>query len=303
MSILVGNTYARNTTDTGLPVSGVTIFMLSWQCYSALGPCRGTLPGSGWTIQLNLSGLPAVTVIKRLEDLVATIPLNVSFLVCSPNVVIETREIRHDGHGRLTVMEHSYTPKQGNLDPGQTAVMFFNALQELGTYAGPQSVYESFGSESQANLLFGFRNAPEVGSNLTLSPLPAADVTENYALLLQSATKAFLDGTLSTAYVPARIPVERLIFVTSLPQVIASTILFGLLLGISIFSHFRRTTPQFTLFSIAAALDGSEIPSIFAKAKRCADPKSREEDMVAPIGRQMVVLEKSELESNVLHLQ
>lgn len=265
------------------------VFMLS-QC---VGNC------SGGPLNLDLSGLPTVPLTQFNST------YNVAFLVCSPNVVVETREIRNDGHGRLTVMGTSYTPKQGNLHPGQTAVMFSNALGKFDTNAGPQSAVAALGSESQAILLFGASAANFSGSYVdppSLRPLPGANISENYARMLQSATKTYLHGAFSTAYVPGRLSVQQLIFASSLPQVIASTVLFIILSGISILSHFRRTTPRFTLFSVAAALDGSEIPSQFAKAKSCANPKSREVDMVAPIGRKVVTLRESDIENGVLHL-
>ncbi|KAJ3481629.1 hypothetical protein NLI96_g7530 [Meripilus lineatus] len=288
-----------NTTDTGYPSNGAMVFALS-RCISDSDRCKGSQ--SSASPNLDLSGLPVANLTKNPLGRPIIEPdeisvYNVAFLVCSPNIVIETREVRNDGHGQLTVMETSYTPKQGNLHPGQTSVMFSTALRELGKSGGPSN--SMFHTESLAILLFGPTVMTQEPSNHSFHPLPAADITELYTRMLHSATKAYLDGSFSTAYVPGRVSVKRLVFVSSLPQVIASTILFVLLLGILILSHFRRTTPQFTLSSVAAALDGSEIPSTFAKVKRSADPKTREEEM----GQKRVVLVKSDLGSDVLQLQ
>ncbi|KAJ3481627.1 hypothetical protein NLI96_g7532 [Meripilus lineatus] len=289
---IVSASEVYNTTDAGYPANGATVFLLS-----------GCIDGCRYDTQYNwdLSGLPVVQVADT--DFHNNSTYNVSFLVCSPNVVIETREIRNDGHGRLTVMETPYTPRQGNLHPGQTSVMFSTALGMLDMGGGPSSILNS---EAQTILLLG-PTATNISGSFhdppTLRPLPEADIAEIYAHMLHSATKVYLDGTFSTAYVPGRIWVERVVFASSLPQLIASTILLVILSGILILSHFRKTTPQFTLFSVAAALHGSEIPSTFAKAKRWADPKSREAEMVAPMGRKRIVLGKTEMENDVLCLQ
>lgn len=184
--------------------------------------------------------------------------------------------------------------------------MLTYALNKLDTNAGPRSAAPDFGSESQATLLFGQGAANWTGSyfdppSIRLQPL--SNISDTYARMLQSASKVFLGGAISTAYVPGRLSIEQLIFASSLSRVIVSTLLFVVLCTIVAVAHFRKNSPRFTLFSVAAALDGSEIPATFAQVNSDADRKAREIEMVAPMGWKMVTLKKSEiLHRDVLHL-
>lgn len=289
-SITVATGYLSNTTDTGYMATGAMAWLLA--------QCATNCPNIS-ELNFDLSGFQTVTVTRNITD------YHLAFLVCTPNAVIETREVRNDGHGRLTVLDTSYTPNQGNLNPGQVNVMLSNALNKIDSDAGPESPSLAFGSESQAILLFGpgaENFSSTFGDPGLFRPLPAANISETYARMIHSASKVFLNGAISSVYVPGRLSDEQLVFASSLPLVIASTVLFVLLTVIVAVAHFRKNIPRFTLFSIAAALDRSEIPATLAQAKSDAKPNAREIEMVAPMGWKMVTLNKSELDRDVLHL-
>lgn len=274
-----------NTSDQGQIASGAMMWTLS-RCVET---CQSFV-----SVDINLSGLPTLRVThanfnRSLPDMV----YDMAFLICSPNAVYETREVRNDGHGRLTVLDKSYSLRQGNLDPTQTNIMFSTAMSKLGKTAGPVS-QNSFvlGAESQSVLIFG-PNATNLtdtsfnGPATILQPAPLDNVTASYSRMLQSASKVFLSGSISKAYVPGRFSTEQVIFTSSLPQVIVSTILFTLLCIVAVMTHFRRTIPQFTLFSVAASLDGSDVPRVLGQV-RSDYPNVREPDMVATLGGRLV---------------
>ena len=67
---------------------------------------------------------------------------------------------------------------------------------------------------------------------------------------------------------PGRVADVQQIFVSSLPHVIASTILIFLLLVMAVAAYFRPGRGyQFNLTNVAAALADSEVPQIVKKAK------------------------------------
>ena len=48
---------------------------------------------------------------------------DISFLVCTPSLSLETREVRTDIQGRIKIMPDSGLPRQGNLDPIQSRLL------------------------------------------------------------------------------------------------------------------------------------------------------------------------------------
>ncbi|TCD68236.1 hypothetical protein EIP91_011305 [Steccherinum ochraceum] len=287
-----------NLTDQGLLASGAMLITLA-QCTSG---CAGFDQ-----FVFDLSGLPVVNVTKHNSN--ASLPdmtFDLSFLICDPHIDLETREVRNDGHGMLTVGDVNYPVRQGNLDPTQTNLLFSNILSRISDGAGPAvAQIPTLGSEGLAVLLFG-PNATNVTRDdlhsLTVKPAPIANITDTYTHMLQSASKIFFNGAISTAYVPARLSTQQIVFTSSLPQVIVSTILFVLLCAIAGAAHFRNEIPKFSLFSVASSLDGSDVPRTLGQVRNDADPRTRESDMLASLGRRSVVAGMGE-SGPVLHLQ
>lgn len=212
--------------------------------------------------------------------------------MCSPHPTIETREVRSDNQGILTVFQDDKThTKQENLKSAQTALMLSFAMSEFKSKAGPD--FLSFGSKA---LLFGYDQISNVNTSLefqgvyTLTPLQQNAIADSYVRVLQSITKVYMSGTFGTTYVPGRLSRPAVVFRSSigsyspfalklsthtwcpLPGALgASTALFSLLTLLLLVANFRSGQgEQFTLSSIAAALNKSDIPSQFAQIKQDA---------------------------------
>ena len=74
--------------------------------------------------------------------------------------------------------------------------------------------------------------------------------------------RSFLSGGLASAYVPGRVQTPTLVFTSSLPHVIVSTVLFALLALFINLCYLRADTEQFTLLSVAATLAHSDVPNV-----------------------------------------
>ncbi|KAH8099629.1 hypothetical protein BXZ70DRAFT_942665 [Cristinia sonorae] len=247
------------------------------------------------------------------ESLIFT---DVAFLLCQPNAVIDTREVLHDGHGNLTVLDTSY-PRQGNLNETQTKVLLSNILRQLSSAGGPAITVGSsaLGSESQVSLFFG-RNVTATAGKIRLPAqikfpppppplglLPIENITETYARMVQSAAKVLLDGAFSVDNVPARVLTEQVTFSSSVPHMIVSTVLVAVSLVVVVVSHFRKSKPSFTLFNIAASLEGSEIPRMAGRVREEAGLNARESDMVKMLGKKAVIVGSKGDGGVVLNLQ
>jgi hypothetical protein len=147
---------------------------------------------------VDFTGLPIITF-QMIDQ-----TWSVAILACVPNITIETREVRSGGDGVLNVQPRPIGGKlltrQGNLHPVQTTSLFSIATLSLstdgGTLTGDQVQYSSFGSQVQADLLFGkdqFSALPGLdapyGTNVTLSLAPLGNITEGYTQIIQSAAK------------------------------------------------------------------------------------------------------------------
>ncbi|KAH8102893.1 hypothetical protein BXZ70DRAFT_757390 [Cristinia sonorae] len=291
-----------NITDKDAILSGTSVWVVAL--------CRSGCESLS-RVNINVPGIPTIPVTQHNRN--ASLPdtvFDMAFLICNPNTDIETREVRNDGRGILTVFDTNYPIRQGNLHPIQTNLMLSNVLSQLSDSGGPSvpGAYQ-LQSEAEARLIFG-DNVPNLdslpefasGSVLTISPAPIENITEAYTRMLRSTSKLILSGVLSTAYVPGRLNNPQLIFTSSLPQVIISTILFVALCAMAAVSHFRKEIPKFTLFSVAASLDGSNVPQVMGQIRGDAGPKAREPDMVATLGGRSVVGYEGD-GGVVLHLQ
>lgn len=232
-------------------------------------------------------------------------------LVCSPHFNLETREVRSDAQGVLT-MNEKFGPysQQANLHPAQTGLLLSFAMVDFPN-AGPKFGVGVMGSKAQAALIFGnaaINSIDVTGGAFTITPLPTEAIAESFITVLQSITKDYMSGKLGTAYVPGRLSQQALIFKSSRAYVAASTGLFAVLILMVLIAHFRhRKGEQFTLFRIAAALNGSEIPKEFARTWRGLEKlglEHSEECLLSAIGEKVVVLENlKDGSGNALHLQ
>jgi len=111
--------------------------------------------------------------------------------------------------------------------------------------------------------------------------------------------KVFLDGSMAVSYVPGRTYSQVLVFTSSLPHVIVSTVVFFFLTLFLVVCHFRTPVPQFTFFQVATALAGSECPALFEEtASKLRDEKGRigrdhENDAMAVVGDKKIIMEGS----------
>ncbi|KAG6370754.1 hypothetical protein JVT61DRAFT_10956 [Boletus reticuloceps] len=189
------------------------------------------------------------------------------FLVCKPNLTIETREIRTQGSMTLEVQPladgASPYPRQGNLDWTQTSLLVAFSLSALTSDSGPaSSAWNGLGSVTQTHFVFGKDQINSVptsvnyeNTTMLLKPLSTDQLARGYTEMVKASMKR-------------RIATVQQIFVSSLPHVVASTVLILLLLGMAVAAHFRTGRgDQFNITNIAAALADSELPALVKRTK------------------------------------
>jgi len=192
-----------NHTTHAPATDGSTVFLLG-QCQSG---CR---PGTPVDITLDMTGLNTTFTVALTDQ-----TWSMAILACIPNITIETREVRNDGHGLLSVQPlpagHQLT-RQGNLNPIQTTALFSIATMSLaesaGALSGTRIQYYSLGSQVQGDVLFGkalFEGLPGTdapyGTTATISPAPIENITQGYTQILQSVSKCpLLDLVLLLVY-------------------------------------------------------------------------------------------------------
>ncbi|KIJ24488.1 hypothetical protein M422DRAFT_785862 [Sphaerobolus stellatus SS14] len=235
----------------------------------------------------NVASAPFIDFGPEAKDnvLEVTIPDNETiqliFLYCSPNTAVETRKIYSDGLGNLHLGPKSIVP-QRNLDLDAVNFAISTALSTV-DQAGPEEPFSTtgplasgsapfiFGNELQFTLLFGEADPSFLASpvsdwpstfNFTLQSLH--NITNGYTNIIRNSMKTFLSGSMGTKYVPGKIPQDVTVFTVSQPYLIASTVLYSILLVFTLVTRFRRPVPQFTFVSVALALRGSNVPSILA---------------------------------------
>ncbi|KAF8436820.1 hypothetical protein L210DRAFT_3505600 [Boletus edulis BED1] len=260
-----------NHTTQVIPSDGSMVFLLG-QCQS--GP--GCIHRSQVDVTLDLTGLNTTFTIAFTDQ-----TWSMATLVCKPNLTIETREVRSNGHGLLTVQSlpaGRQLTRQGNLNAIQTPPLFSIATKSLtqsaGVLTGKRQSY-GLGSQVQGQVLFGktqFDNLPLIdapfGTLVTIGPAPIEDITQGYAQVLQSSAKSYLAGYLGTAYVPGRISETEPVFAASIPNLAVASAGFALLAALIVLAHFRPSKGvQFTLVNVAAAVYGSELPEKFVQMK------------------------------------
>lgn len=290
------STSIGNQTSGSLPTDGTSVWVLN-QCVGSGCPSSSASP----TIYSDLTGIP------YFQANSANGTFQVAVLMCTPNYVIETREIRSDGQGALTVVEDGRTlQKQGNLNPTQTGLLLNAALNQYQGSSGPQFQVLDSSTLGQMELLFGQDQTSRInmsyGAQTTCKPLPGSNITETYTTILQAAAKVYLSGPIGTAYVPGRVATQMLVFGSSLPHVIVSTFLFACLSLLVIIAHFRRGKDhKFTLFGVATALQGSEIPTRFSQT-RWEQGGATEEEVMKSLGTRLISMSRNTDGSAVLHV-
>ncbi|KAK1224914.1 hypothetical protein PQX77_012154 [Marasmius sp. AFHP31] len=219
---------------------------------------------------LDLTGIPTQEIEINFNDTAAgtsnITSAKFSILVCRPRARVETREVRLDASGNIVVAERTGLGRQGNLHDGQTALLLTQSLNMYTTDSGPDSGYEGVGRAGQARLFFG-DNLWNASVTSSIKPAPIENITERYGHAQQAALNSYLSGKIATAYVPGRLQEVKLVFQSSLPQVIASTVLFGFVTLFSVVCYFRSYRERFTLFSVGAILMRSNIPDAFERAR------------------------------------
>lgn len=287
-----------NHSTQGPPTDGSTIFAVS-QC--STGCNNFTILTQ---VVLNWTDIPTFTLDVNADAYNQAQTWKFAFLACRPNAVIQTREVVSNGTGFLEILpvrQGKQYISQGNLHPTQTPLMLSLALSGITSSAGPMNISTTpTGSFSpvQNDFLFGRKQINALpqpsfdGQPIVVTILPTDVLAKTFAGMLQSVSKTYLAGFLGTAYVPAKVFTPQVVFVSSMPFIIASAVMFGILFILIIIMHFRRHEKAFTLVSISAALHGSNLPKHFALAEKSQ----------ALATNQRVVLQKGEDGTNVLQI-
>jgi hypothetical protein len=132
-------------------------------------------------------------------------------------------------------------------------------------FQGPDTGFIGIGQSAQVNLFFGpVDNATETP---VLKPRPIEELTQGFIVAQQAAMRSYLSGRMATAFVPGRSQKMTLVFTSSLPHVIVSTILFASVAFFINICYLRTATEQFTLFSVSAALAQSNVGGICEDVK------------------------------------
>jgi hypothetical protein len=313
-NIAVMNSFVWNHTTHMPPTDGSTVF-LAGQC------TKGCLISSTSNyVLLNFTEIPTFTV--QLPPSITfgqSQSWQIAFLVCKPNAVIETREVRAEGGAMLSVQplsEGKQLTRQGNLSPRDTATMLSIALSSMAN-AGPSNYSATMylGSQPLVEFLFGSKEVnswpgtlaqPGSGSDIVnVTFLPAANLSTAFGQMLQSASKAYLSGYLGTAYVPARLSALEVVFVSSLPLVAFSTATFILLYLLFGLLHFQKRGQEFNLPNLAKAVYGSNLPEEISRSAQEIDNgtgKCSEEDVIERMDDRMIVLQQRGDGSGVLHI-
>ncbi|KAG8777749.1 hypothetical protein FRC12_000230 [Ceratobasidium sp. 428] len=264
-----------NLTNNDPPSQGMTAWLVA-QCTSCNTGSGGEDPS-----KIDLTGIPTqkFTSTKSPGSVnPVDMSLDVGVLVCDPRASVETREVRMDGSGGINVIEDGRTfVRQGNLQITQTRLLLAKALQAYTSSSGPTTGFNGVGKAAQVRLLFGpTGNATET---TILKPLPVDQLTQNYNLAIQAAMRAYLSGSMATAYVPGRTQTPTLVFTSSLPHVIVSTILFAFTALFINACYLRSDNEQFTLFSLSAALARSNLPAICEDVRYADNGRAVGEDV------------------------
>jgi hypothetical protein len=242
VSVLMGN---NKSSEFIIPVDGSILFTIDQLNYpESWSPGFLTLP-------VDLSSIP--THKFPTGDVFA-------FLLCSPHVSIQTRQVWATGNGNLTLGK-KHQRSQGNIDLYQANFLLSNVLQNLAG-SGPTSLPFQAGSDLMYWFFFGTNAAfgPSVKGEPTLCPpAPITNITAAYKQVIQSAMKVYLSGGITTANVSGGYTVEQMVFTSSLGHVVTSVIFFAFLTIALVAAQFRKRRVAFTFVNVAAALADSDV--------------------------------------------
>ncbi|CAE6427451.1 unnamed protein product [Rhizoctonia solani] len=250
-----------NISTSDPPTTGVMGWLMA-RCKSCDPPTPNDSYGT-----LDMSGIPTQEYQGVLQIGNSTRPTTTEFsiLMCDPRLSVETREVRLDGSGKMTVMEDSGLTRQGNLHLAQTRLLVGQALKRFSSNSGPDTPFFGAGKSAQVQMFFG----PVENVTLTpvLKPRPIEELTRGYMVVQQAAMRSYLSGRMASSFVPGRMQEMKLVFTSSLPHVVVSTILFALAAIFINVCYLRSDTEQFTLISVSAALANSNISRICEDVK------------------------------------
>ncbi|KAG7093194.1 hypothetical protein E1B28_006883 [Marasmius oreades] len=241
------------------------------------------LPGPDTSI-INFTGIPTQELtfdlnggLNAIKDSNFTEPQNLTtiqftLLVCKPRASVVTQEVRLDEMGKPDVYERTGLRRQGNINQLQAQLMLEMSIIEYTAGSGPDTGFKGIGNAGQVKLFFG----PSVWNSTSLpitprksladaqvlKPLPLSNITLAYQQAVQASTLSYLSGQIASTYVPGRIQTMQLIFTCSIPHVILSTVLFGIIVIWIIYCYFRPHAAPFTLISLGIAMEGSNIPEV-----------------------------------------
>jgi hypothetical protein len=182
-----------------------------------------------------------------------------AFLLCSPHISIQTRQVLATGNGNLTLGE-SQRSLQGNVDFYQANYLLTYALSPFAINSGPTTFSAQVGTDMVEKLIFGHIPTSQGELAYERQPAPITNITAVYTQIIQSAMKTFLSGAFGTANVTGGFPEEQMVFMSSLGHIISSAILFVFLTIALVVAQFRKDRVGFTLVNVAATLADSDVP-------------------------------------------
>ena len=197
---------------------------------------------------VDYSSIPTVTLSAEVV---------LAFLLCSPHVSIETRQVRAFGNGNLTLGKPQQS--QGNIDFYQANYLLSNILLNFPSGSGPTTnpVYQ-VGTDMMQKFIFGDQQYSHLVRDF--HPAPITNITAMYKQVIQSGMKLYLSGGLANESVPGGYIEEQMVFTSSLGHVFASLILFVFLTIALVAAQFRKRRVAFTFVNVAAALAESDVP-------------------------------------------
>ncbi|QRW17684.1 peroxisomal adenine nucleotide transporter 1 [Rhizoctonia solani] len=194
----------------------------------------------GWLMAstIDMSGIPTQEYhdVVQIGNSTSPTTTELSILMCDPRLSVETREVRLDGTGKMTVMENTGLTRQGNLHLAQTRLLVGQALKKFSSDSGPDTQFTGLGQAAQLQMFFG----PVENVTLTpvLKPRPIEELTYGYSVAQQAAMRSYLSGRMSSSFVPGRMQEMN-----------------------------WSDTEQFTLVSVSAALANSNLGRVCEDVK------------------------------------
>ena len=214
-----------------------------------------TVPVDGSILFVYNVSIPALVDYSSIPTVTLLTQVVLAFLLCSPHVSIQTRQVRAFGNGNLTLGKPQQS--QGNIDFYQANYLLSYLLLDFPSGSGPTSYPgEQVGTDMMQRFIFGHQY--EVGHQ----PVPTGNtnITAMYKQVIQSAMKIFLSGGIANESVPGGYTEEQMVFTSSLGHVFASLILFVFFTIALVAAQYRKRQDAFTFVNVAAALADSDAP-------------------------------------------